>query len=101
MSDLESKLGLLHDILSRFIEVGRTFGIDYSKYADRPLKEVDIDRVRDHDSLVRYLATNVEDMKSCINNNAQLQANINNELMKNIFAQMLESGSKDDGLVDL
>lgn len=102
MADLEGKLGKLHDILSKFIEVGQAFGIDYSKHADKPLKDVDINNIKDTDSLVRYLATNVDEMKTCINNNAQVQANINNELMSKIYAQMLESGSgSNDGLVEL
>lgn len=93
MADLEGKLGKLHDHLSKFVEFGRVFGIDYDSNPGMGLKEVNIEEVRDEDGLMRYLATNTQEMKRCINNNMQLQNGINNELITKIYSQLLEKGS--------
>jgi hypothetical protein len=100
MSDLEGKLEKLHDILQSFVEVARYFGF-YNLSNASGNKNLSIDTIKDRDSLWAFLSSNVGELKGCINNNLNLQASMQTEMMQKLFASMLENSTSRTSSQDL
>ena len=86
---LENKLGPLHNALNVFVESATAYGFRH-RTASHKTRNVSISDVKDAESTRDYLMGNIEELKRAINNNAQLQANIGNELVGNVIPQLLE-----------
>ena len=86
---LESKLGPLHNLLNTFVENASAYGFRNKTFANRS-RNISLSQVKDRESTYAYLASNMDQLKRAINNNAQLQANIGNEFMGSVMPQLYE-----------
>jgi hypothetical protein len=86
---LEEKLGPLHNLLNTFVEHASVYGFRNKLYANTS-RNISISQVRDANSMQEYLSNNISELRRVINNNAQLQTNIGNELLTNVIPQLYE-----------
>jgi len=90
LSDLEAKLGVLHNALSKFIDVASAYGLRHKKFSNIK-RDITIKQVVNTDTLEAYLNNNIEELQRVINNNAQLQANIGDNLMRQVIPQLYDT----------